>query len=448
MVYKTPADAIIALEAVSGKLDKQAICEQAVNDSTEFYQGAQLAYDPFIKFGVRKVPLAEVNGPGLSFEDFDLLCTKLQARELTGHAARDAIEASMALATVHQWNNWYRRILLRDFRCGVTDSTINKAIKKATDLSPIKTYSCQLAYPAKDKPKKLTGKKWLETKYDGARLNVVVFPDGEVLILSREGRPITNFPHIAEQFSKTASWHDEAVMYDGEVVSGAFYEMMSSFKQKKQLVANDAVLVLFDYCPWKVIQESGTFKQTQRDRRAKLCTWHEQHSELLSSVEIIEHEEVDLDTEEGRKAASIFNLKMAELSLIDPKVEGVMYKDPDGFYHTKRSDVWLKEKPFVDVTLEIVDAYRGEEGKEFENVLGGFTCKGFDLGKHIEVDCGGGYTHEMRHEFWANKDKLIGRLIEIRCDCLTPPREDGTVSLRFPVFQRFRDSADRPGEII
>ena len=447
-MYQNPADAIVAMEAVSGKLDKQAICERALQDSPDFHRGANLAYDPFITFGVRKAPTAEVDGGGVSFESFATLCQALQERRLTGHAARDAIQKVMEQSTVHQWNNWYRRILLRDFRCGVTDSTINKAIKKVGGFEAIKTYSCQLAYPAKDKPKKMTGKKWLETKYDGARLNIVVFPDGQVEILSREGRPITNFPHLAEQFAKTASWHNVPIMYDGEVVSGQFYEMMSSFKQKKRQVANDAAFVLFDYCLWSVIESGGTFKQTQRVRRELLTSWLAEHAEHLPSVEIIEHIEVDLDTEEGRKAASEFNLKMTELALIDPKVEGVMYKDPEGFYHTKRSDVWLKEKPFIDVTLEIVGFYAGEEGKEFENALGGFVCKGHDLGKNIEVDCGGGYTHEMRHEFWANRDKLVGRLIEIRCDCLTPEREDGTVSLRFPVFQRFRDSADRPGEII
>lgn len=448
MVYQNPADAIVALEAVSGKLDKQAICEQALRDSPDFYTGANLAYDPFITFGVRKVPLAEVDGPGVTFAEFEAMADLLRQRKLTGHAARDTIQNVMELATIHQWNNWYRRILLRDFRCGVTDSTINKAIKKATDLAPIKTYSCQLAYPAKDKPKKMIGRKWLETKYDGARLNIVLFPDGQVEILSREGRPITNFPHLAEQFSKAAGWHDEPIVFDGEVVSGQFYEMMSSFKQKKRMVANDAALVLFDYCPWSVIESAGTFKTIQRDRRQHLVEWLEEHADLLPNVEIIEHIEVDLDTEEGRKAASEFNLKMTELALVDPKVEGVMYKDPDGFYHTKRSDVWLKEKPFIDVTLEIVGTYAGEEGKEFEDALGGLICKGVDLGHEIEVDCGGGYTHEMRREFWANRDKLIGRLVEIRADCFTPKRADGTVSLRFPVFQRFRDSEKRPGEIV
>jgi ATP-dependent DNA ligase len=51
----------------------------------------------------------------------------------------------------------------------------------------------------------------------------------------------------------------------------------------------------------------------------------------------------------------------------------------------------------------------------------------------VKVNVGEGITDKQRDEFWQNKNKLIGKIIEVKFQEKTP---DG--SLRFPRFVRHR----------
>src|SRR5210317_2301464 len=127
----------------------------------------RMALDPLVTFGVKQVPTKEEiwedteqggkrllpNGQGLCWTTFKMLAEQLQNRELTGHAARDAIELCMQTATTEQWNDWYRRILIKDLRCGVSEKTVNKVVPGC-----IPVFTCQLAHDSANHEKKMTGK--------------------------------------------------------------------------------------------------------------------------------------------------------------------------------------------------------------------------------------------------------------------------------------------------
>ena len=115
-----PQEIITKLEADNSRLAKEAVIQEAMEQGLdEFFEGVRMCLDPLVTFGVKQVPEATVDGQGLSWKVFKDLANKLIARELTGHAARDAIELSKDLATIEQWNMFYRRILIKDLRCGV-----------------------------------------------------------------------------------------------------------------------------------------------------------------------------------------------------------------------------------------------------------------------------------------------------------------------------------------
>jgi len=124
-----PQDIIAKLEADNSKLAKQAILKEALEEGVpEFFEGITLALDALVTFGVKQVPERSdvLTGQGLSWPVFKELADKLANRELTGHAARDAIELAMGIATTEQWNGFYRRILIKDLRCGMSEKTVNK----------------------------------------------------------------------------------------------------------------------------------------------------------------------------------------------------------------------------------------------------------------------------------------------------------------------------------
>jgi DNA ligase-1 len=95
-------------------------------------------------------------------------------------------------------------------------------------------------------------------------------------------------------------------------------------------------------------------------------------------------------------------------------------------------------KPFIEVSLEVVDVEEGT-GKN-EGRLGALVLEGVDDGQAIRVNCGSGFSDSDRTEFWANRDSLNRQIVEVRADAVTQ-NQDGTYSLRFPRFLRFRGFA-------
>jgi hypothetical protein len=47
----------------------------------------------------------------------------------------------------------------------------------------------------------------------------------------------------------------------------------------------------------------------------------------------------------------------------------------------------------------------------------------------------------MREAFWEAREDLLQKMVEVRADAITQ-NQDGTYSLRFPRFIRFRGFAD------
>jgi len=142
-----PQTVIQRLEADNSRLAKEAILEDAATEGlVEFFDGVRMALDKLYTFGVKQVPVKEEDtGQGLSWSNFLELADSLYRRRLTGHAARDAVTLSMSVATQEQWNDWYRRILIKDLRCGVSEKTVNKILKGRSILS-VPVFECMLAH--------------------------------------------------------------------------------------------------------------------------------------------------------------------------------------------------------------------------------------------------------------------------------------------------------------
>ena len=150
----------------------------------------------------------------------------------------------------------------------------------------------------------------------------------------------------------------------------------------------------------------------------------------VGSIDVIPQIEVNLDEYVGELLFKQYNK-----DAIESGFEGIMIKDVDAIYECKRSVSWLKQKPFIEVSLEVTDVEEGT-GKN-EGRLGALVCSGVDDGKTIVVNCGSGFSDTDRIEFWDNRANLHGQIVEVRADAITQ-NQDGTYSLRFPRFLRFR----------
>jgi DNA ligase-1 len=427
-----PWQLVALLEGTNSRLDKESIVLAAAKQNNdEFFAGCRFALDSMTTFGLKQIPeKKDADGPGLDWSDFVAVVDRLVDRTLTGNAARDAVTAMILEATGEQWNLWYRRILIKDLRCGVSEKTINKVVEKINGDYIIHTFSCQLAHDSANHEGKLSGRKLVEVKLDGVRVITIAWPDGRVLQFSRNGKELVNFEHVKEQLSAVAKGFNEPMVLDGEIMSSSFQDLMKQVHRKDNVAAGDAILNLFDYLTLRDFEAGGTGSAKQKYRSAMLQEWYETVQDQLPNVTVLSHEEINLDTEAGQNRFREINQQA-----IAGGYEGIMIKDPDAPYDCKRTASWLKLKPFIEVSLN-VQALEEGTGRNVGR-LGALVCSGSDDGKNITVNVGSGFSDSDRDIFWRDRDSVINQIVEVRADAITQ-NQDGTYSLRFPRFLRFR----------
>lgn len=433
LIMKDPCESVIwNLETHPSRLNKEAILEyQAEQDNQELFNGIRWCLSPYSTFGVKKVPThSGPDGQGLPWSAFEELLKLLSSRQLTGHDARDAIELALSASKKDQWNNWYRRILIKDLRCGVSEKTVNKVLKgRFSNIESVPVFECMLAHDGANHEKKITGKKLLEPKLDGVRvITVVDTVNRTVTQYSRNGKVLENFGHITDSILANIDLIDRPMVLDGEVVSSSFQELMKQVHRKENVQAQDARLMLFDILPLSEFK-TGRSVLGQR-RRTNLLKGMKKIFDKIGHIDIIPQEEVDLDSYVGELQFKQFNKDAIERGF-----EGIMIKDPDAKYECKRSTSWLKQKPFIEVSLQVIEVEEGT-GRNVGK-LGALVLEGVDDDKAIRVNCGSGFSDNDRDLFWTGRDTLPGQVVEVRADAITQ-NQDGSYSLRFPRFLRFR----------
>lgn len=427
-----PWEIIKLLESDNSRLFKEKIIkDQLIVDNKELFEGFKYCLDSLKTFGVKKVPESTVDGEGLNWNSFESVLKEFINREITGNAALHLINAMMNESTKDQWNYWYRRILIKDLRCGVSEKTINNVVGKHEYQIPV--FTCQLASSSEDHQKKMIGEKIVDVKMDGSRILSVLYPNGNVEQFSRNGKVISNFPKIVSQLKILTSKIDFPIVLDGEIMSSSFQDLMKQLHRKEEVKTDDAVLHLFDMLSLASFRD-GHCHKSQILRRNDLENLFRKINPLdVENVDIIDYEIINLDNKKG-------NDRLLEINkfAIEAGYEGIMIKDIDAPYECKRSTNWLKLKPFITVDLEVIDVQEGT-GK-YAGVLGAIICSGIDQDKKITVNVGSGITDDQRKYYWSHKDEILNKIVEIKADAITHSQEENDdYSLRFPVFLKVRN---------
>jgi DNA ligase-1 len=333
-------------------------------------------------------------------------------------------------------------VLRRDLRAGISSTTINKICKKTEYEIPV--FGCQLATNSEGRPE-MKGIKRLEPKLDGVRALFMVIPSDSamtVMCLSRNGKVFENFTHIENQI------HDnfnnlvhacqgidqgrgliDGFVLDGEVIGNTFQELMRQARRKSDVQAADSVLNIFDIIPLDDFRRGHW--NAQLKKRIALLDAIRPVVDAMPNVELLPHLMVDLDTASGKD-----QLERYAKDNVNAGFEGIMIKNLDAPYQCKRSTDWMKWKPVITVDLEVIGVEEGT-GRN-EGRLGALVCAGEDGNKFITVNVGSGFSDGDRDTYWRDSRYVVGRTAEILCDVITQ-NQDGTYSLRFPRFVRFRD---------
>jgi DNA ligase-1 len=435
------------LNESDSRLHKEDVIKQALEASVlgstnaiNFLSFTKACYNPYVTFGVRQVPdtagIVDAENP---WDEFNELMLQLSQRKLTGHAARDAIQSMAERFNSEEWNTFLAPVLRRDLRAGISDKTINKICKKTAYEIPI--FGCQLATNSEGRPE-MKGIKRLEPKLDGVRVLLMVIPSdfGDVtpICFSRNGKVFENFTHIEDQVRdnfvklvrKAATSNlSMGFVLDGEVIGNTFQELMRQARRKENVQADDSVFNVFDIIPLDAFREGHW--NSQLEKRIKILEDMRPVIDNMPNVELLPHIMVDLDTAAGRDQLDRYAKDQVNLGF-----EGIMIKELQAPYICKRSADWMKWKPTITVDLEVIGVEEGT-GRN-QGRLGALVCHGVDDGKEITVNVGSGFSDTDRDDYYSNRNLVIGRTAEILCDVITQ-NQDGTYSLRFPRFVRFRD---------
>ena len=443
---KVAADWIRDLEASDSRLHKESVIEKALmaaklgsSNAQCFLFNCYQAYNPYYVFGVKKVPeTKDLTGKSNPWPKFWAMLEGLRTRSLTGHNAKTAIEFMSEQFDSVEWNGLARRVIIKDLRCGISEKTLNKVLGNTEWKIPV--FTCQLATDSEKHTAKMTGVKRIEQKLDGVRV-LAVITKTTVNLYSRNGKPFDNFPHIVEslediknKFAEIFHLHPHGFILDGEVIGESFQALMKQAQRKSDVQTTGMTYSVFDILSLADFERG--FSNLQQYRRLTILEKYRAAFESTDCVRLMDGIEVDLSTAEGHDVMH----RYAE-DAVESGFEGIMIKDLGAPYECRRSTFWMKWKPTITVDLNIVGFEEGT-GRN-QGRLGAIICEGVDNDRNIRVNVGSGLSDANRDEYWSARDQLLGDVIEVEADAVTQ-NQDGTYSLRFPRFVRFRGF--EPGE--
>lgn len=401
---------IHALEATASGNEKMALLAEYGGNSPMIKDALRLCCDPFILSNIKKVP---ETAPGAktfteAFPAFQALMLALHERTITGNAARDAVASFLATCRKES-QEVFRRILLKDLRCGVSAKTVTKVFPLL-----IKEFAVQLANPYNPQKRYKNDRWYASAKLDGIRC---YFEGGR--LYTRNGKSLSGFSHVEEQLAAFSDRHG-LIFMDGELYSHdvPFQTLTGYVMSDKNIVPEDKERIFFNAfvcgAEW---QHTGEMVDFMNGADASAYEY----------LRMLPYEEVCNDPETLTQLADRY---------MSQGYEGAMLRHPSIWYSRKRDDNLLKVKLFTENDFGITGYIEGV-GK-YAGMLGAFTVEGNVQGTAVTAEVGSGFTDAERSEFWELREELVGKLVEVKYQNLTDPDSNGTCSLRFPVFQKLK----------
>lgn len=426
------------------------------------------------------------------WKELKSICSKLAKREVTGGKAFELIKTFLRKCTSRE-NMWYRAILARDLRIGVSDKTIEKFWPGLLHLKGQLMHKEHCMKPetwvsgAYEAPFKL----WAERKMDGLRVITIIDSEGKVTLWTRGAKEVTHLKHIKKAVKglklKNRVLDGEMVVFgdDGKTdwkltLSLAKPRIHISAEMEKD-IKKRVKYFLFDTLPLKLwLEGSCPIPLIRRRRKLRKTLKNGPKCLILSTRKIVrDYEQIN----------EFYN------DCLERGYEGVILKNPDSGYLCRRDASWLRIKPTEDKSGKVVGFKIGEKKhakvaskdtlriKKLLSHFGKITTTktglrvkmpkdarqvsalqdslGLDLRQRLTwdqqhvsfrtaprlgalvveteddgelIDVGGGLSHIQREEIWDARKKYKGQRIDYK-----QQKDAGDVgATRFPVFIRWR----------
>lgn len=416
----TVIDVLESLESNGSRLAKEQILNTH-RDNDLLRRVFVAALDPYTNYYVTKFKMPPAQ-TGAGADDavvtnfLDMIEGQLATRRVTGNAAKQIVTNAFQTMDARQ-QKWCKRILLRNLRCGVSDTTVNK-----TRPGAVRKFSVQLAVAVTTAELRgLVYPLQVEPKLDGLRC-VAVKSGGVVSMFTRNGTLLETLPTIRAALEAHPS---DNVVLDGEAMGADWNESVSVAMSRKRAKDDSGMVYhVFDIVPlavWRARDVSAPLA----DRRSMLEEFGNQVPDGTQCIRLTPK----IIAGSAEEVLSFYG------QCTSGGHEGVMVKRLSAPYAWRRNDSVLKLKPFHTYKGTIVGWHLGSERGCRANEFGGFDVL---LPNGVVTAAGSGLNDAMRAEVAAvGPDAFIGRIVECEAQELTA---DG--KMRHPVVLRCRNPSD------
>jgi len=298
------------------------------------------------------------------------------------------------------------------------------------------------------------GKKGVsQIKMDGRYCNAII-RNGDVELESRSGEPT---------ILTDALFLTELSKFDDCVLNGEL-----TIKGIPRYESNGIIASLIDIC-------GKRSERTYDEHFKKLAAFEKKHGpieEWLSKISYTVWDTITIDEYFDKKSKNPYNQRLSNCQKLltkagDPKMvqliesrlvssyaeamahfqevlstevdgvpqEGTILKAIDGEWKDGKPNTCVKMKLEMNVDLKITGFNYGKKGTKNEHVISSFNTESED-GKIITSPQG--LTEDMMKYVTENQDKLLGIIIECKCNGLSKD-VNGNHSLLYPAFKSFRD---------
>ncbi|UOF81431.1 thermostable DNA ligasE [Caudoviricetes sp.] len=408
------SDVLTKLAATNSSIDKLNILIKY--DNPELRKVLSYAYNPHYVYGIANLPVGHTLGRDSLSAEEETLLKNLAAGTLSGNKARAAIDHA-----VHLKGYLITYIINKDLRCGISATTINKAMPGL-----IPEFKVQLA-----KEVDLDKLKWpmqAEIKYDGVRL-IATVSNKSVVFRTRNGKEV-RLPKLYTCMTDLPSG-----VYDGEIIhsSGAqetrtlVSGMINSAMHGGIIDESKLRYVLFDTLSLEdfAAAKCNTHYTTRRQQLSAKLNNVAKDSLLAMTRSTLVYNKDD--------ALAYYN------SLLERGFEGVILKHATSLYTFKRSKDWVKLKQVIDSNnmkeVELTCVGYNEGRGKYEDGIGSLVCIGMAEGKSVQVNVAG---LKEEHVFADFKSTFENKIIEVKYNTVIQDSKTLNYSLFLPRFNGVR----------
>ena len=404
-------DILNELAATSSRNDKIAILKKHESNAL-FKRVVWLALHPRIQFYIRKIPdyNTEEFGPIQLEWALDQLM-RFNTRELTGNSAVSHLAYTLSHLTAAN-AEVISRILAKDLKCGVDDSSVNKAWPKFIPEYPVCLAHKDISgirYPAYAQPKKDGGRCILH--YDDDCITAFTRNGSVIHTLGILEDDVKNLMLSGEKFDGEIVFFEDNVPLDRKTSNGLFNKCI------KNTISTEEIKKI-RFIVWDIIDESETVPYHKRVETLsdRFTTVNAKHFFIIDNV-LVNNETEALE----------FYKKC-----IDNGEEGSILKNIDFMWKPKRTKDVGKMKVEEDIDLEVIEWTEGT-GK-YKNKLGALLCRTAD--SKLCVSVGIGFSDQERDEF--SREFILGKIISVKYNQIITNKDNDKMSLFLPRYIEVR----------